>query len=306
MMIDRFQGANRPALVAAIRTQRFVQGNTAMAEALVHGGELLEFPDGTALITQDDGGNDVFLLVAGTVVVTVKGVEIRTLKSGDHVGEMSAIHSANPRSATVTASGTLVALKVPAAIFQEICDKFDGTWKFIAQELSNRLFDRNRLIKPPNDRSKLFIISSVEALPVANEISTGLQHDCLPTVWTEGVFWATSYPLEALENAVEASDFAVAVAQFEDIVQTRGSSHQAMRDNVLFELGMFVGRLGRHRTVLAHPKLKDLVLPSDLHGITPASYIPPSKPDELTSRIGPVCLEIRKLIAKHGTRKHSS
>lgn len=305
-MIERFEGNNRPALVAAISTQRFVQGNMRMADALIAKGQLLEFSAGDVLISENDSTNDVFLLVAGTVVVTAKGVEIRTLKAGDHVGEMSAIHTANPRSATVTAHGTVVALKLTAGKFQEVCDKFDGTWKFIAQELSNRLFDRNRLIKPPNDKPKLFIISSAEALAVANEISAGLQHDCLPTVWTEGVFWASSYPLEVLENAVEASDFAVAVAQFEDIVQTRGSSRQAMRDNVVFELGMFIGRLGRHRTILVHPQLKDLVLPSDLKGITPASYIVPSKSDELPSRIGPICTQIRKLIQKHGTRKHSN
>jgi predicted nucleotide-binding protein len=306
-IIDRFQGpANRATLVSAILTQRFTQGREKIADELINAGQLIEFATGDILIEQDDGKNDVYLLVAGTVAVTVNGIEIRTLRSGDHVGEMSAIHPANPRSARITASSAVIALKVSAADFVKVCDNNDGTWKFIAQELSNRLFDRNKLIKPPNEKPRLFIISSAEALPVAQEIQSGLQHDCLPTVWANGVFWASSYSLEALEKAVEETDFAVAVAQFEDVVQTRGGSHQAMRDNVIFELGMFIGRLGRHRTVLAHPKLKDLVLPSDLQGITPASYIPPEKPDELSSRLGPVCGEIRKLIQKHGTRKHAS
>jgi len=306
-MIDRFQGAeNYPALASALLLLRFVQNRKDIVDDLIAAGELLEYPPNASLIVQNDFKSDVFLIVAGTVAVTANGVEIRTLKSGDHVGEMSAIDSANPRSATVTASGTVVALKVPSGKFVEICDKHQGTWKFIARELSNRLYDRNRLIKPPNDKPKLFIISSAEALDVANEISTGLQHDVLPTVWTQGVFWASGYPLEALEKAVEQSDFAVAIAKFEDVVQTRGASHQAMRDNVIFELGMFMGHLGRHRTVLVHPKLPNLTLPSDLHGITPASYIPPTKPDELVSRIGPVCTEIRKLVRQHGTKKHAS
>lgn len=306
-IIDRFQGpANRATLVSAVLAQRFVQGQEKIADDLINAGQLVEFAASDVLIEQDDGKNDVYLLVAGTVAVTVNGIEIRTLRSGDHVGEMSAIHPANPRSARVTSSSTVVALKLAAADFVKICDSHDGTWKFIAQELSNRLFDRNKLIKPPNEKPKLFIISSAEALPVAQEIQSGLQHDCLPTVWTNGVFWVSSYSLESLERAVEESDFAVAVAQFEDVVQTRGGSHQAMRDNVIFELGMFIGRLGRHRTVLAHPKLKDLVLPSDLQGITPASYIPPDKPEELGSRLGPVCNEIRKIVQKFGARKHAS
>ena len=305
-MIERFQGANRPALVSNLLLQRFVQSRREIAEDLIAAGELVEFASGDTLIVQGESKDDVILVVAGTVAVTANGVEIRTLNTGAHVGEMSAIDSANPRSATVTASGIVVALKVPAAKFVEICDKNEGTWKFIARELSHRLFDRNKLIKHPNEKPKLFIISSVEALPIAREISSGLQHDCLPVVWTEGVFWASGYALEILEEQVEQSDFAVAVAQFEDVVQSRGGSHQAIRDNVLFELGMFIGRLGRHRTVLAHPRLPNLSLPSDLHGIIPASYIQPSKPEDFPSRISPVCNEIRKLMQKHGVRKHAS
>ena len=305
-MIERFQGANRPRLISAVLLQRFVQNREEIAEDIVNSGDLIQFESGSVLIRQDESEDDVFLIVAGSVVVSAKNVEIRTLSVGSHVGEMSAIDSANPRSATVTASGTVVALKIPAAKFVEICDVHTGTWKFIARELSNRLFDRNKLIRTPNDKPKLFIISSVEALPVANEISSGLQHDCLPVVWAQGVFWAGGYALEALEKQVQESDFAVAVAQFEDVVQTRGTSHQAMRDNVIFELGMFIGHLGRHRVVLAHPRLPDLKLPSDLHGITPASYIPPSTPQELPSRINPVCTEIRNLMDRHGVRNHPS
>lgn len=303
-MIDRFQGVNHSRLVDAILRQVFAQNKREIAELLATAGELLEFPPGSTLIVQDDGSNDVFLLVAGNVQVSVSGVETRTLGPGAHVGEMSAIHPANPRSATVTAITPVVALKVPAVKFIEICDQHEGTWKFIAGELSNRLFDRNRLIKPPNDKPKVFIMSSVEALDIATEIQSGLQHHALPTVWTNGVFWASSYPLEVLEDAVEASDFGVAVAKFEDIVQSRASSHAAMRDNVVFELGMFIGRLGRHRTFLVHPNIKDLVLPSDLKGITSLSYIMPSNEAELTPRIASVCTDIVKVIRQRGVRKH--
>jgi CRP/FNR family cyclic AMP-dependent transcriptional regulator len=300
-MIERFRGENRQALVDALMRQDFVRGNTAIVDDLIAAGELLEFTSTQALIVQDEAKNDVYLIVAGTVSINANGVEVRTLSTGDHCGEMSAIDTANPRSATVLAEGTVVALKVPGTKFIEICDKYPPTWKLIARELSNRLFDRNHLIKPPNDRPKLFIISSVEALDVANEIASGLQHDVLPTVWTQGVFWVNGYALEALEKAVSQSDFAVAVAQFEDVVQSRGDSHQAMRDNVLFELGMFMGQLGRRRTFLVHPKLPNLTLPSDLHGITPASYLP-GKPEDLPSRIGPVCTEIRRIVRAIGVR----
>ncbi len=303
-MIDRFQGANRPNLLAAVLRVAFVQNKNDIAEALIAVGTLLEFKPGETLIVQNDGTNDVFLIAAGTVQVKAHGIETRTLGADAHVGEMSAIHPSNPRSATVTATTVVVAVKVPGTKFVEICDEHEGTWKFIAQELSHRLYDRNRLIKPPNDKSKVFIMSSSEAVDVANEIQSGLQRDALATVWTNGVFWASSYPLEVLESAVENSDFGVAIAKFEDEVQTRGNAHPAMRDNVVFELGMFIGRLGRHRTFLIHPNIKDLVLPSDLKGITTLSYIPPTKSEELTLQIAPVCTEIIKIIRQRGVRKH--
>lgn len=303
-MIDRFQGTNSGNLMAAVRRVPFVQNKQEIADELIAAGTLLEFKAGETLIIQNDGTTEVYLLVAGTVQVAAYGVETRTLGAHAHVGEMSAIHPANPRSATVMATTEVVALQVPGVKFVKICDKHEGTWKFIAQELSNRLYDRNKLIKPPNDKPKAFIMSSVEGLDEARELQHGLQHQTLPSVWTNGVFWASSYPLESLEKAVEESDFGIAVAKFEDVVTSRGSTNPAMRDNVVFELGMFIGRLGRHRTFLVHPGIKGLVLPSDLKGITTLSYIEPTKPDELRTRIAPVCTDIIDIVKKLGVRKH--
>jgi CRP/FNR family transcriptional regulator, cyclic AMP receptor protein len=103
-----------------------------------------------------------------------------------------------------------------------------------------------------------------------------------------------------LEEAVAHSDFAVAVALFEDVVQSRGEERAAMRDNVLFELGMFMGHLGRRRTFLVHPRIKGLKLPSDLHGITPASY--ELGPEDLPTRLGPACTELKRVIRGQGVR----
>jgi CRP/FNR family cyclic AMP-dependent transcriptional regulator len=302
-MKKRFEGDGHDQLLEALGRQEFASGKPEIIADLIAKGELVEFKSGEKLIEENESDNDVYLIVAGTVSVVVKGNEVRTLAVGDHVGEMAAIETSHPRSATVVAQGTVVAQKILGAAFIRICDKFPTMWKPISRELSHRLYDRNRLIKEPNELSRLFIISSVEALDVAREIASGLQHDVLATVWTEGVFWASGYALEALENAVAQSDFAVAVAQFEDVVQSRGKTHQALRDNVVFELGMFMGQLGRRRTFLVHPKLHDLQLPSDLHGITPASYIV-GKPEDLAARMGPVCTEIRKIVRTIGVRTH--
>lgn len=92
------------------------------------------------------------------------------------------------------------------------------------------------------------------------------------------------------------------MALFEDIVETsRGDRKPTIRDNVLFELGMFMGRLGRRRSILVYPKLPGLVLPSDLHGLTPAAYNP-GEPRDLPTLLGPVCTQIRKIVRQLGVK----
>lgn len=44
------------------------------------------------------------------------------------------------------------------------------------------------------------------------------------------------------------------------------------RDNIIFELGLFMGRLGRVRAILMEPREEKVKLPSDLAGITTITY----------------------------------
>ena len=135
----------------------------------------------------------------------------------------------------------------------------------------------------------------------AYEIATQLERAALCTVWTNGVFFAGGYPLESLEKAVTASDFAIAIAQPDDIVSTRDKTHKTVRDNVVFELGLFMGHLTRHQAFLIHPRVDELKLPSDMLGLNLLSYSI-GKPDELPARIGPACNELRKIIVRLGVK----
>jgi predicted nucleotide-binding protein len=231
----------------------------------------------------------------------IKGNEYRIRNAGQHVGEMAAIEPAQKRSATVVAHDKVVALKLTNAAFMSLGKTYPQIWLPIARELSRRLYQRNELIAPPNEYPKLFIISSAEALGVAREVQAQLDRDVFSTVWPDGVFFAGGYPLEALEKAVSESDFAVAIAQPDDVVESRGTTQPTLRDNVLFELGLFMGKLSRHRAILLHPRVTALKLPSDLQGLTLLSYTP-GKPDELPARLGPACNEIRKIVKNHGVR----
>lgn len=300
-MKERFEGDGHHNLVDALKRQEFVGGDADLANEFAKCGHLVEFRKGDKIITEGAEDNDIYMLLAGSAAIVVKGNDINTRKAGQHVGEMAAIEPAQKRAATVVAHDTVVALKLSSAEFMSVGRAHPQIWLPIAREVSRRLLQRNDLIPRPNDYPKLFIISSAEALDVAREIQAQLERDVFSTVWNEGVFFAGGYSLEALEKAVIDSDFAVAVAQSDDIVETRGVKHVTLRDNVLFELGLFMGKLTRHRAILVHPRVTGLKLPSDLYGLTLASYAP-GRPEELTARLGPACNQIRKIVKDLGVR----
>lgn len=92
-------------------------------------------------------------------------------------------------------------------------------------------------------------------------------------MWDQEVFKASHYPLEALMQELKNSDFGAFVLAPEDLITMRGKRWSVPRDNVLFELGMFIARLGRESTFLVVPKKRpNLHLPSDLDGLTVLNY----------------------------------
>ncbi len=137
-MKERFEGTNRPQLIAALSRQEFANGGTEIAEALCVHGELVELPAGEKLIEQGGSDNDVYFLITGTTSILVNGAQIASRKAGQHVGKMAAIEPSLPRSATVLALETCIALKLSSTSFMVVGDQFPQIWLRLAQELSKR------------------------------------------------------------------------------------------------------------------------------------------------------------------------
>lgn len=175
-----------------------------------------------------------------------------------------------------------------------------GIYRSIAKSLARRLRERNRLVGVHRERIRVFIISSVEALPIARIIQNSFEHDpFVPVLWTDGVFRATSYPLEALEGMVGDCDFAIAVAHGDDVSQFRGRDWPIPRDNVVFELGLFMGKLGRSRAILMEPRDGATRLPSDLSGFTTIPYrFEPG--EDAAALMAPACNRLRDHIEEWG------
>ncbi|MFH1882338.1 MAG: nucleotide-binding protein [Planctomycetota bacterium] len=142
-----------------------------------------------------------------------------------------------------------------------------------------------------------FIGSSTEGLRFANELQFLLRHDLDAVVWNRGtVFGLGDATLEALEKAVLGYNFGIFVFTPDDKLYGRGETKPVARDNVLFELGLFMGKLTRHRAFVVHPGKNSIALPSDLHGITTAAYDP--EQGDLSVALGPVCESIRNGIRR--------
>ncbi len=146
-------------------------------------------------------------------------------------------------------------------------------------------------------KPRVFIGSSREGLPIANKLQELLSSDASVVVWNQNtVFGLGQSTLESLERAVLEYEFAVFVFSPDDILHTRGAAVPVARDNVIFELGLFVGKLGRSRAVVVNPGRNAIALPSDLAGITTATY-DPNEADE-SARLGPVCNRLRTALAQ--------
>jgi CRP/FNR family cyclic AMP-dependent transcriptional regulator len=273
-MISRFEGVSgRRLRVETIAGQKLVGGNFALAEELADRVSLLALSKGENLIEQGDESNDLYLIFSGVFEVSVNGKIIGKRGPYDHVGEMAAIQPTQKRSATLTASEDAVVARLTEADIHELGTRYPDMYRQIARELARRLMQRNMLINAFHKTIRVFIISSSEALPIARVIQNAFQHDpFLTKVWTDGVFRIASYTLQDLEAEIDNSDFAIAIAHSDDFTESRGKDWPSPRDNVIFELGLFMGRLGRARAVLMEPREERVKLPSDLSGVTTIAY----------------------------------
>jgi tetratricopeptide (TPR) repeat protein len=149
-------------------------------------------------------------------------------------------------------------------------------------------------------KPRVFIGSSVEGLDTAYAIQQNLLHDVEATVWNQGIFDLSSTTIESLDAVLAASDFAIFVFSPDDSVKLREVTHKAVRDNVLFELGLFIGKLGRARVFFVLPADVEMHIPTDLLGITPGKYRVDRSDNNSQASTGPVCNQIRKQIKAVG------
>lgn len=156
-------------------------------------------------------------------------------------------------------------------------------------------------------KMRIFIASSVEGLDVAYAVQENLEYYFEITVWPQGVFEPSKTSIETLSEQAEMFDAAIFVFTPDDEVITRNEPKDSARDNVIFELGLFIGSLGRGRCFIIKPRsFSNLDLPTDLLGITSAEYEDGRSDGNLCAALGPSSNKIRRALLPKTTGKANS
>ncbi len=304
-MLSRFEGTEgKRRLVESVKSQRLVENDEGLATSIAEKGELIEFSTGTQVAVQGATDNDIFFILDGEAGIFVNKRHVATRSARDSVGEMAMIDPSARRSATVSALNPLTVVKISEPNFRELIKDKATAWRAIAIVIAERLRQRERFHRPPNDVPILFVGSSVEGLHIAKRIQLSFKHDrtILIRPWTTpGVFGPGGIPVDALLKEVDACDFAAFIFGPDDKLFCRAQEYDVPRDNVIFELGLFMGRLNRDRSFIVKDQASDIKIPTDLLGVTPITYV--VKPGEdISPSIDTICTELKQAIDNLGVR----
>ena len=138
-------------------------------------------------------------------------------------------------------------------------------------------------------KPRVFVASSRESLPLANAIQANLAEELDTMVWNQDVIKPSTFVLESLVEAIPTFDAGIFVLAPDDVRIRRGKKGGVARDNVILELGLFLGALGRHRAFIVVPSGGDLEIPSDLLGLVPLEY-DGERLDSFRAALNPACV----------------
>jgi len=147
---------------------------------------------------------------------------------------------------------------------------------------------------------RMFIASSTEGLRVAEAVREQLAHDNIEVqIWSDpGIFELSETTIESLEIQLNRFDFALIVVTPDDILKFRSREFAAPRDNLILELGLFIGRIGRRRAFILRPKESTLKLPTDLAGVTVAEFRQFLEGGDVRLDVGAACNKIKRAMKK--------
>jgi len=155
-------------------------------------------------------------------------------------------------------------------------------------------------------KPKLFIASSIESVAVAEAVNVNLDHEFEVTIWKNGTFKLSSSTIDDLVTKSSTVDFALFIFSPDDISIIRSRKEHVVRDNVIFEMGLFVGAIGKNRSFFMKPRGIDMHLPTDLLGVTAADYEANRTDNDLVSATNRACALIKNQVEQLGLINHAA
>lgn len=152
-------------------------------------------------------------------------------------------------------------------------------------------------------KPRIFIASSVEGKDVADALQLAFHLEARCTVWHQA-FPISGATIDTLIQNCTDNDFAIFVFSPDDILHMRKQQYEIARDNVLFEGGLFMGMRGRDRAFIVTPQgSPSFHIPSDLLGLTTATYDPSWAKTNPNPAVGAAATQIRQAIKKSSWSK---
>lgn len=246
---------------------------------------------------------EIYFIFDGRVDILENGRKVAERGEADSVGEIPLLNPAWRRGGTIRASQRVTLLSLPYMHLQNTFDEGRRSSHLLynmALILAGRLRERGRFQRVPNVQPRIFIGSSTKSLNVAQKVKRelGVDKSLDIVLWTDGVFKPSLTSIESLEKFAETCDFAVIVFGADDnLVLSDGSSREVPRDNVIFELGLFMGILGRNRSFFLVDSAK---CPTDLDGVTHEKYT--ISPGKKSINVKDAVSKIKAVIKERKTR----
>lgn len=148
-----------------------------------------------------------------------------------------------------------------------------------------------------SQKPRVFIASSVEAISVAEAVNIKMEYDTQVKQW-DNAFDLSSITITTLIERAKETDYGIFVFHTDDKTTIRQTEYSSVRDNVLFELGLFIGALGIEKCFLLIPKSTEnsFRMPTDLAGVTTTTY--DDSLDDMVDAVTTSCAKIKQAIKK--------
>jgi hypothetical protein len=143
---------------------------------------------------------------------------------------------------------------------------------------------------------KIFVASSTEALKDARQVCTWIREaDCEPNLWCDS-YGPGEHTVISLKRTAMASDAAIFIFSEDDKISFRGNLLSSPRDNIIFEIGLFIGSFENESIKRAiYCVTGEVKVASDLAGLTCLQLDTKSKAPQCRQKIIQWCNEIKKM-----------